>query len=399
MAADDQFINGSRSAYGGHNSYIVATHATDIQGPPDALATYLKGRAEWLVVMKFPLSAHDMVKPGYEIYKGGVLLSRGTLSIRVKPFILNYVIDSLLIAYWSLRIITRYKLTSVTFFGCNNYVTLSGLVLKVCRRIRTVVFYSIDYSDQRFSSRLLNRIYRRIDGIAATKSDFVWSNTNRTRAVRTYQGVRETSNLLVPNGVYLNLITPRDDSGRRAGNISIEYHGHLTESKGVQYIIGALDRLGNPNFSLDIIGSGPYEGSLKNIAARSKYKDRITFVGRWSYKETIAALSKYDLSVALISPKEDYIRYCDPVKIKEALASIVPVLVSDVPEVAQLIRQQGLGIVVEDTENMEEIAQKLSDLFKNVDVLEDYRRNIARVRKDFDWNTIYDKPMQLVDAP
>jgi len=201
----------------------------------------------------------------------------------------------------------------------------------------------------------------------------------------------------VPNGVYSDLITTKYDSQRRDRGISIEYHGHLTESKGVQNVMYALDRLGNPNFSLDIIGSGPYEGCLKDIAARSKYKDRIAFLGRRPYKETVAALAKYDLSVALISPKEDYIRYCDPVKIKEALASNVPVLVSNVPEVAQLIKQQKLGIVVENAEDVEEIAQRLGELFENTGVLEEYRKNIAEIRDSFDWNNIYDKPMQLVN--
>jgi len=381
-----------------HDSCILATHATDIQGPPDALATYLQNRTEWLVVMKFPLSADDMLKPGCEIYRDGQPIERRTFGIRIRPFLLNYVIDLLLILYWSLCIIAKYKLTSITFFGCNNYVTLSGLALKGCRQVKTVVFYSIDYSQQRFSNRLLNCVYRYIDKIAATKSAFVWSNTNRTRAIRTRQGIREASNILVPNGVYSDLITPSDGNGRHDHGISIEYHGHLTESKGVQNVIDALDKLGNPNFSLDIIGSGPFEGRLRAVAARSKYKDKITFVGRRSYKETIAALSKYDLSVALISPKEDYIRYCDPVKIKEALASNVPVLVSNVPEIAQLIKQRKLGIVVENAENVEEIARRLGDLFANIGVLAEYRKNIAEIRKDFDWNNIYDKPMQLIKA-
>ncbi len=381
-----------------YGSCILATHATDIHGSPDALATYLRNRTEWLIVMKFPLSAADMLKPGCEIYRDGQLLKRKTFGIRVRPFILNYVIDLFLILCWSLRIIATNKLTSVTFFGCNNYVTLSGLVLKGFRRVETVVFYSIDYSDQRFDNRLLNRVYRYIDKIATTKSTFVWSNTNRTRTIRSRQGIREVSNILVPNGVYSDLITSSEGSGRQDHGISIEYHGHLTESKGVQNIIDALDKLGNPNFSLDIIGSGPFEGRLRALAARSKYKDRIVFVGRQPYKETIAALSKYDLSVALISPKEDYIKYCDPVKIKEALASNVPVLVSNVPEIAQLIKQRKLGIVVENAEDVAEIARRLGDLFANIGVLAEYRKNIAEIRNDFDWNNIYDKPMQLIKA-
>jgi len=397
MMTHDQITDRPEAVRGKHGACILAMHATDIYGPPDALAAYLRGRTDWLVVMKFPQSPDDSLKPGYEIYRNGELFRKTTLNIIVKPFILNYVIDLLLILYWSLRILTKHQLASVTFFGCNNYVTLGGLALRARRQIKAVVFYSIDYSDRRFDNWLLNRVYRSIDTFAAAKSNFVWSNTNRTRAIRARQGVREALNLLVPNGVYSDLITTKYDSQRRDRGISIEYHGHLTESKGVQNVMYALDRLGNPNFSLDIIGSGPYEGCLKDIAARSKYKDRIAFLGRRPYKETVAALAKYDLSVALISPKEDYIRYCDPVKIKEALASNVPVLVSNVPEVAQLIKQQKLGIVVENAEDVEEIAQRLGELFENTGVLEEYRKNIAEIRDSFDWNNIYDKPMQLVN--
>lgn len=397
----DHAVNNTVAAGEECGPCILATHATDIHGPPDALATYLKAHAEWLVAMKFPLASEDALRPHCEVFRRGELLERREVKILLKPFILNYAKDVLLTLYWGMTIVKKYKLTRVAFFGCNNVVAMAGLALKRLRRVRTMVFYSIDYSDRRFHNQSLDRLYGWIDRMASTRADVVWSNTNRTRAVRARQGVAEAANVLVPNGVYANLIGQTGRDGRDphgGGDVRMEYHGHLTESKGVQALIHALDKLDDPSFTLDVIGSGPFEKELQDIAGRSKHRNRIRFLGRRPYEETVAALSAYDLSVALISPKEDYIRYCDPVKIKEALASNVPVLVSNVPEVAELIERERLGIVVEDGEDVDEIAQKLQELFGNAGMLREFKGNIAGLRESFDWNTIYAAAMRPISA-
>lgn len=383
-------MNVTQNTKTNYGSCIIATHATEVSGPPDALIQYLKERTYWLLVIRFPLSANDKFSPYYEVYKQGCSIEKKAFPISLKPFILNYFRDISLTIFWSFLAKSRYKIHFNSFFGCNNLLTVAGLFVKKVLKVDYLVFYAIDYSDKRFGNQLLNKIYLGLDKFAATKASFVWSNTNRTRAIRKQQGVKDKANLYVPNGVFLESIsTTNEKFSIQRKPVLLEYHGTITETKGIQNVMYALEKLKELDFEFHIIGSGDFEQNLKEIAANSSISEKIKFLGRFSNYDTLQLLSNYDLSVALINAKDDYVRYCDPMKVKEALVSNLPVLISSVPEVAEFIQQNNLGIVVEDPENAQEISQKLERILKQPSLIEDFRKNIKNIRFNLDWNQIY----------
>jgi glycosyltransferase involved in cell wall biosynthesis len=379
---------------------ILATHSSDIAGPPDHLITYLSDKTNYFVVIKFPLSPQDKIKPYYEVFKDGVSIEKRESSLILKPFVLNFIKDFFLTVKWSLKLSRKYKFKTNIFFGCNNFLAVAGQMVRVFKKIPNIVFYSVDYSDTRFGNKFLNSIYLWIDKRAAVKSDFVWSNTNRTRAIRREQGVKEEANVLATNGVWLDKIkivsSKLQVPSSKNRIIRIEYHGYIAESKGIQNVVKALEEIGNQGFILDIIGYGPYEEELKSLVSKSAIKDRINFLGKKQNSEILAVLNSYDLCINLINPKEDYLRYCDPMKIREALSANLPVLLSSLPEVAETVRELNLGLVVEGSEDIEEIKGALNKVFKNPEILEEFKKNISKIRTNFDWNNIYGNALKDV---
>jgi len=378
---------------------ILATHASDIYGPPDYLIRYLIDRTNHLIVFKYPLSVGDQNKPGYKIYINGAMVEEKKSSFILKPFILNYIKDIFLTIYYSMFLTRKYKLKINIFFGCNNLLTIAGIFISKLIKVNKVIFYSIDYSNKRFENKLLNRFYLLIDKISVIKSNFIWSNTNRTRGVRESQGAKKQNNILVPNGVTLSDIPKEINLDKKEilikeRIINIEYHGYLAESKGIQNVILALEKLNKDNFTLSIIGYGPFEVNLKDLVKKSKYNDKIHFLGKKTNKDILSTLASYDLCINLINLKEDYLRYCDPMKIKEALACKVPVLISNVPEIAERIKKDNWGLVIEDSENIDEISIALGKILNKPALLKTFKNNLNKVKEELDWNFIYDNALK-----
>jgi len=204
---------------------------------------------------------------------------------------------------------------------------------------------------------------------------------------------------LVPNGVTLSDIPKEINLDKKEilikeRIINIEYHGYLAESKGIQNVILALEKLNKDNFTLSIIGYGPFEVNLKDLVKKSKYNDKIHFLGKKTNKDILSTLASYDLCINLINLKEDYLRYCDPMKIKEALACKVPVLISNVPEIAERIKKDNWGLVIEDSENIDEISIALGKILNKPALLKTFKNNLNKVKEELDWNFIYDNALK-----
>jgi|GEM_PF-3479405 len=378
------------------NPTIIATHASDISGPAHYLKEFLIGEKKTVIFMSFPLSKGDKTLPQYSVFIEGNKVESKLSNFMLPLFPLNYFKDILLTILWSRKLINKYHLRKTYFFSGNNLLTLSGLVLRAFKVVPKVIFYAIDYAEERFHQKVLNFIYRLIDGISARSADFVLSNTNRTIAVRKKQGVVKEKNILTPNGAWTNKtdITPlkRDEDG-----LKITYYGALTIGKGIQFILKALHKLKNQKVSLHIFGYGPYESELRLLKDKCQLEN-VFFHGSKPNREIIDHLHEYDFSINLITDKEGYLYYCDPLKIKESLANGIPVISSAVPEISERIQMEKLGVVIKDPENSKELVLALKNLLLHKDLIRNYRQNIERVKGEFTWEFIYSKMLEKINT-
>jgi len=122
------------------------------------------------------------------------------------------------------------------------------------------------------------------------------------------------------------LVVARDGDSRPEGKVLVSM-GRLERYKGHHRVIAALPRVVEryPDVRLRILGSGPYEGTLRALAERMGVADRVEIAGvafddRRGLASTLAGAT---LTLAL----SDYEAY--PIAVLEALSLGRPVLVSD----------------------------------------------------------------------
>ncbi len=124
----------------------------------------------------------------------------------------------------------------------------------------------------------------------------------------------------------------------------VSFHGTLATWQGIDCLIDALDRPAWPaSVSLVVIGDGVLADLVR---AKAQIDQRVTYLGRIRHREVPGIVAR---SLGAVSPKStgDLARTgVVPLKLFEAMACGVPVIVTDLPGQADIVSGSGCGLVV-----------------------------------------------------
>lgn len=187
---------------------------------------------------------------------------------------------------------------------------------------------------------------------------------------------------IIPNGVDVEKFKPTQIPASK----TVLYVGRLTEDKGVKRAVTAFEKIAPdlPEYSLDIIGSGPLEDDL-----RESTSDRINVVGEIENNQLPKKYNEADLTV-LPSSNEGL-----PRTILESLACATPVVASNLPQLEDVVEQSGILI---DPTNMD----KLSDAMKYIIENDKEQHKMGetgrkRVIEQYSWKKTVSKTTALFD--
>jgi glycosyltransferase involved in cell wall biosynthesis len=123
------------------------------------------------------------------------------------------------------------------------------------------------------------------------------------------------------------------------------YQGWLLRGRGLFHLIDLAAAIGS--VMLVIVGGGALRDELERYAARSGVADRVLFTGPVPYAELPDYTAGADVGCALI---EDYgmsYRYARPNKLFEYIQAGIPVLVSDLPAMREVLERRPVGSIVD----------------------------------------------------
>ena len=360
---------------------FLVTHATEIFGPPHALKEYIIKQT----VPSFYFITHPLPESKLEFseiyYKNKRLLRIQ----RSKSQFIQFIKEFFITLYCALK---QTKLLHL-YIGTTNFDCLPGILLKKFKKVRTVIFYGVDYSEKRFDNKILNAIYNFLDIYCIQHADYVFSNTKRAENARVAKGLERKKSVIVPNGVFLDRI-PKLTKNKIEKNLM--FVGHLSKTHGVQELLEVFIDVQKkfPKVKLKIIGTGPYESKLRiNISNNKKLKKTVLFLGRKSNEETLQVLAKENaIGIAPYTSSESWVKYCDPLKIKEYLACGLPVITTRLPEISKEIEKSKAGFAVNSKKNFR---KAIISLIRSELLFESFKKNALKLAKKYDWNNIFDE--------
>jgi glycosyltransferase involved in cell wall biosynthesis len=185
---------------------------------------------------------------------------------------------------------------------------------------------------------------------------------------------------VIPNGVDLARFRPstraRSRHGRKIRCLAV---ARLVERKGLSDLIEALAALERGRFELEILGSGPDEQRLKDLAVRLGVRNEVIFAGSVSRSEIAGRYRDADI-FTLASRDEAFGNV-----FAEAMASGLPIVGSTVGGIPELVEHGRNGYLVPPREPRA-LAAAIRLLADNPDLRAEIgRRNRAQAESNLSW--------------
>jgi len=231
------------------------------------------------------------------------------------------------------------------YVGIDPLNAVAGIFLKKIGRLDTAVFYTADYSVNRFTNSFLNKIYHKIDRYCVNYADQVWSVSSKIVKIRREMGLSDSKNIFLPNVPPIEYAKYREN--KREKHTLITY-GIIDKQLDFEGVIRAVSNLKEdiPDIKFVIVGNGPEESRLIKLAEELSVSDRIIFKGRQTLPKTLELASKSGVGLALYTGAWAFNTFGDSTKCREYFSYGLPVISSDTHSTVDEIKAFNAGIIV-----------------------------------------------------
>lgn len=370
---------------------ILITHAAfvrehiDVHGPAHAVYRYLTRHTMPCVFLRYPIYGEFSA-----ILTQGDGINRPLGGARI-PGLLRPIWEVMM----TVMICRRFRARKPLCIAVDPLNAFSCLLAKWLGFVEDVVFYTPDYTKERFGNRLLNAVYHGIDYLTAKSARHVWCVSRAIIAYRISQGIDKRKLYYVPN-------TPSvQDVGQvvlaKKDAHSLVMVGNIVATLDYSFVIDAVSRLRvlYPRLSLHIVGAGSHMKDLENEVANRSMQAVVRFHGQLSHDRVISLLKRCGVGVALYDGKCSTNLSGDSMKIREYVACGLPVITTDVTETAKLIHDYRAGEIVKIEHRA--FAKALTRILdKNRYVT--YCKNALQAAHAFDFDAMISRPLGVLSA-
>lgn len=366
---------------------LLVTHSRTT-GFSQMLRNWLKSNVQTLAFIDHPLYPTKKLNSSLVVYKNGILKESCQSQYLLSSGILLYAKDLLTTLVYVLKSKERFDIA----IGVDNSNTLALLLLKKLKRIKKVIYHTVDYTPHRFPNRTLNSIYHLIDRWCCYQADILWNSSGRMNQGRIKNNAKKDK-------IALTIITPDGSNFNpkkrlplaKINRKMIVFLGHLRPGMGLEMLLESFMKVRQkvPEAKLTIIGDGPLMKKLKKITQSNKLSTSVIFTGFIkSHEKVDNILRKAAVGLAPFEPiKESIEYYSDVGKPKAYLAAGLPVVITKVPEIALEIDQRQAGIAVNYQQS--DFAKAVVTLLENDSLYKKYRQNAIELSKKYLWDNIF----------
>ncbi len=161
----------------------------------------------------------------------------------------------------------------------------------------------------------------------------------------------------------------------------ILYQGIVTRGRGIELLIDAVQTL--PETAIVILGDGALLPALRERLDKGEIQ-RVYLPGKVKPADLPSYTASADLGAVLIEPTCESYRLSLPNKFFEYLHAGLPIIGSNIPELARLIQVEDVGVVVE-LQKPREIENAICSLLGSPHRLADFRANALKAAKKYSW--------------
>lgn len=376
---------------------LVVSHGFRLQsgGPAQDIRDYLIDKVGEVVYIDHPFPHANYHSSHFFFYLNGHL--RKVKTVPILPFleILRYLQQFLITFFFLLFSKEEYDVC----FALDNHSVFAVTFFRKVGKIKKLIYYSIDYSPQRFRGRFMNSMYHFLDRFACRNSDLNWVVAKHMVDARAENGVnleKAAPFRDVPMGIRRQDVKVLPLS--KVSFYKLIYMGTILEKQGLQLAIESLPKLLTkfPKLHLTIIGTGDYENQLKSQVEKLKLTPYVAFKGFiGNRKEMIHLISRRSIGLAPYKPiPGSFSYYSDPSKIKIYLGCGLPVITTNVTAFSKVVGKEGAGIVI--NYSTDEFCQAVTSLLENKETYKTYRERAVTLSQNYQTEAILKKALEEI---
>lgn len=172
------------------------------------------------------------------------------------------------------------------------------------------------------------------------------------------------------------------------GGKIILYQGIIVTGRGIETYLEVLKKFDKSY--LVLLGGGEDEEYYKNLAVEMGVSEKVYFAGKIPQDKLLNYTAGADVGLSLIDNISTNNFYALPNKLFEYVMADIPVIVSDMPQMKEVVDQYKVGVTIPEGD-ADEIIKVLNHWEKNVEEYNLFKKNCKPASKELNWINEFDK--------
>lgn len=160
------------------------------------------------------------------------------------------------------------------------------------------------------------------------------------------------------------------------------YQGVLLRGRGIEFIYDVLSKL--PNYVFLIVGGGEFEEYYKKLATGMGLIEQVYFLGKVKIEDLPEITQAADVGIALVENLSLSYYYALPNKLFEYIMAEVPVIVSNLPQMKEVVEKFNVGIALQ-PDNKKELLEALEKLDLDKQFYNKLKQNCKIASEELNW--------------
>lgn len=252
---------------------------------------------------------------------------------------------------------------------------LSGILVKLFTGCKLVYdahedFASMVYQNNKIMISLLRTVELFLVKLFADRVITVNSS------LQSYFQKTKVKTHVLMNVPLLSIQEMEQEKGAKSKDFTLGYIGHIIWGRGYRTLLPLCEYLVKSGISVKvlIVGGGPFKESFEKMIAHRGLQEYFVLTGEVPHDAIPSYLRKIDIGLLLFRPVRYNNIIATPNKLFEYMAFGIPIVASDLPEIRKIIQETRAGILV-DPSNAEEIAESITYLADNPEIVEEMGKN------------------------